>query len=115
MRTKEIVASLVVAATVAGFALVNMNALSPQESFLATPADEVTVAFNNFLAKYQKSYSNMEEYEMRLQAFAANYHFVMNHNMMNTDGSGHTVAINELSDMTLEEVREANGDYHELV
>ena len=54
---KEIIASVAVAGSVAAFAMFNMNALPTNTSFLAESHDEATLAFNNYCAKYGKSYA----------------------------------------------------------
>jgi KDEL-tailed cysteine endopeptidase len=62
MRTSEILASIAVAGSVAAFAMFNMNALPSASTFLQTPHDEATLAFNAYLAKYGKNYGTKEDY-----------------------------------------------------
>ena len=68
MRTSEILSTLAVCGTVATVALFNMNSVSSGTTFLAA-SSPVETAFNNFLAKYHKSYATSAEYNYRLSVF----------------------------------------------
>jgi C1A family cysteine protease len=105
---KEIIASVAVAGSVAAFAMFNMNALPNGTSFLAQGHDEVTLAFNNYLAKYGKSYATKEEFNYRLEQFKNTYHTIMHHNMMNGD-EGYSMTINKFSDYTPAEFKKMMG------
>jgi hypothetical protein len=48
----------------------------------------------HFLGKYGKNYGTKEEFAFRQQIFSANYHKVMNHNMMHAAEAGYTMGIN---------------------
>jgi len=60
------------------------------------------------LAKYGKSYTSKDDYGHRFEIFAANYHRVMNHNMMNSE-EGHWLGINAFADFTNEEYKQLLG------
>jgi C1A family cysteine protease len=105
---KEIIASVAVAGSVAAFAMFNMNALPSSSSFLAQGHDEVTLAFNNYLAKYGKSYATKEEYNYRLEQFKNTYHSIMHHNMMNGN-DGYTMTLNKFSDYSPAEFKKMMG------
>jgi hypothetical protein len=104
MRTSEILSTLAVCGTVATVALFNMNSVSQGANFLAalTP---VEVAFNNYVAKYHKSYATQEEYAYRLSIFETTYHDVMQHNMNNANGMDYVKNINQFSDMSVSEFK----------
>jgi len=63
---------------------------------------EVTVAFGNFMAEYNKHYDTIEETIMRYNIFADNYRYIENHNMENTDFE---LAVNQFADLTPEEFK----------
>jgi hypothetical protein len=109
MRTSEILASIAVAGSVAAFAMFNMNALPSADSFLQAPQDEVTLAFNHYLAKYGKNYGTKEDYNKRLEVFKNNYHIIMHHNMMNREDEGFAMAITQFADMSSAEFKTFNG------
>ena len=79
MRTSEILSTLAVCGTVATVALFNLSSTAQGSAFIAAPVGEVEVAFQNFLAKYHKSYGTKEEYNFRYTLFATTYHDVMSH------------------------------------
>jgi len=54
---------------------------------------------------YHKTCGTKEEYNYRLSVFAANYHDIMSHNMMQAEKLGFTKAINQFSDMTAQEFK----------
>jgi len=63
----------------------------------------------HFLGKYGKNYGTKEEFAFREKIFAANYHKVMNHNMMLADKAGYTLGINIFADYTEAEFRKMLG------
>jgi len=103
MQFKQILASIAVVGTVATVALLNLTNDAPAHQTLLHAHDEVETAFQNYLAKYHKSYATHEEYLFRLNVFSANYHDIMNHNMLLAGTEGFTKAINKFSDLTSEE------------
>jgi hypothetical protein len=63
----------------------------------AAPISGMEFKFINYLAKYSKSYATVEEYQMRLEAFALNEYEITRHNGNNTQWKmGH----NKFSDRT---------------
>ena len=107
MRSKEIIASVAVVATVATFALLNIQ--SPEGQNLMKHKDRYHGAFNHFINKYGKRYGTKEEYEFRLKIFIENYHLVMDHNTVEADSAGFHMALNMFADMTNEEYKQRLG------
>jgi len=61
---------------------------------------EIESAFMAYITQYGKSYSTMEQYEMRLRTFALKHAFIQEHNQ---EGNSYTVGHNDMSDWTEEE------------
>lgn len=71
--------------------------------------------FQAYLAQFNKGYTTMEEYEMRLKLFKNSLRIVEEHN---SKKSSYKMGLNEFSDMTDEEFRQAytwNGPRTSLV
>ncbi len=67
----------------------------------AAPISGMEFKFINYLAKYSKSYATDEEYETRLEVFAAKEYEITQHNANNTQWKmGH----NKFSDRTVAEM-----------
>jgi cell shape-determining protein MreC len=67
----------------------------------AAPISGMEFKFINYLAKYSKSYATVEEYETRLEVFAAKEYEITQHNANNTQWKmGH----NKFSDRTVAEM-----------
>ena len=101
MRTREIITSVAVVASVAAFALYNSSA--PEGQSLFKHKDRYNAAFNHFINKFGKRYGTKQEYEYRLKIFIENYHTVMDHNIIYADEAGFTMGLNMFADMTNEE------------
>ena len=97
MRSKEIVASIVVVATVATIAL--LNSAAPEGQNFLRQQDRYSKAFNHYINKFGKRYGTKEEYEYRLKIFIENYHIVMDHNTMN-NGDDAWLTLTSFADMT---------------
>ena len=107
MRSKEIIASIVVVGAVATLAYLNSSPSDSGVNFLSS--NEHTQAFSHFLNKYRKSYGTKEEFDYRLKVFMENYHRIMNHNMMNTEDEGWFMRMNEFGDLTADEFKMRMG------
>ena len=102
MRTGYAAMAVVgVAAAVACFALTQSPVLSGM-SLKSTDH-----AFNKYLAKYGKSYTNKEEYEYRKALFDAQMTVITEHNAQND--KTWFQALNKFSDMTAQEVKNSLG------
>ena len=106
MRSKEILASIVVVGAVATIAYLNTQAPAGA-NFLAD--NEHSQAFGHFISKYRKSYATNEEFAYRQEVFLHNYHHIMNHNMMNSGEEGYFMVVNEFADLTGEEFASRMG------
>ena len=70
MKTKQILASVAITASVAVVALLNSNSIESGKSFLSTTAmTEAEKTFINFISEHRRSYGIKEEYEYRLSLF----------------------------------------------
>ena len=107
MRSKEIVASVVVVATVATLAL--LNTAAPEGQNFLRQQDRYTKVFNHYINKYGKRYETNEEYLYRLKIFIENYHIVMDHNSMNVEGDQAWLTLNAFADMTNDEFKKRLG------
>jgi len=65
--------------------------------------DDTDASFANYMAKYGKSYTTKEEYEMRRSLYASRLQAISEINSRNE--ATYTVAINKFSDLTPEEFR----------
>jgi len=74
-----------------------------QGAVLRQALDDTDASFVNYMAKYGKTYTTKEEYEMRRSLYASRLQAVSELNSMN--GATYTVAINKFSDLTPEEFR----------
>lgn len=94
---KGIIAGLAIVGTVATLGLLNADSSSQDSSFLQVSGPEA--AFQHYIAKYGKSYSTKEEYDLRFKQFLNTYKLVAQHNAENGD-HGFTLGFNSLSDLT---------------
>jgi len=71
-------------------------------------------AFNGFLAKFNKKYTTLEEFESRFQVFRVNLRAIMEHN--NDRDQNYTLGVNQFTDLTASEFRRAYvGGYVKLL
>lgn len=110
---KGILASLAVAGTVAVMALFN-TATSTSESTSFLQTNELETAFNNFIAKYGRSFGTKQEYHHRLGVFMKNYKKIVAHNMNNSEEEGYFMSLNQFSDMTADEFKQHTGRLSKL-
>lgn len=104
---KELIASLAVVGTVATVGYLNADAFSQSSSFLQVSGPEA--AFNQYIAKFGKSYGTKEEYNFRLQNFLESYEFIMTHNTENASEQGFFMGLNQFSDMHESEYKQMLG------
>lgn len=111
MSTKQIISAVAIAGSVAALAVLNSGSIPTHTTFLQESGhggiDEVTQAYLHFLGKYGRNYASKDEFNERKAIFAANYHKVMHHNMMN--GNGYTLAVNKFADQTEAEYKKMLG------
>ena len=93
---KELIAALAVVGTVATVGYLNAETFSESSSFLSISGPEA--AFNQYIARFGKSYGTKEEYNFRLQQFLENYHLVQSHNAENASDHGFFMGLNQFSD-----------------
>ena len=105
MKTPQVLATVAVAAGVACFATLNMNAVSSGQGFLATPFTDAEREFINFIATHKRSYATKEEYEHRLALFTESYNIVKNHD----SSVGFRLGINHLADLSEAEYKQMLG------
>ena len=74
--------------------------------FMSNGPTELEVKYQLYLAKYQKSYNNGDEYQMRLNLFERSLKIIDEHN---SRGESYTLGINKFADMTKEEYRRFLG------
>jgi hypothetical protein len=81
-KTLKIVGSVAVVGTLAAAALLGLGMQdSDASTFLASKVDpEVTTAFNDFIAKYDRSFLTKEEFRARLSNFKSRYEAIKEHN-----------------------------------
>ena len=106
MNTKQTIATVAVAGAVAAFALLNVGTINTGTNFLSTPMTEVELEFINFISHHRRSYGTKEEYEYRLQQFAATYNDIINHDEVKT---GYKKGINHFSDFSDFEWKQMQG------
>ena len=107
MRSKEVIGTVAVVASLAIFALLNTSSIQGESLF--RHKERYADSFQYFINKYGRRYGTKEEFNFRLKIFIENYHFVMDHNSMNAESDGFTVGLNMFSDMTNEEYRQRLG------
>lgn len=76
---KSTLATVAIAGSVAALAVLNMNSVADNKSFLATPFTEAEREFINFIAHHGRTYGTKEEYAFRLEVFAQNYKDIISH------------------------------------
>lgn len=69
----------------------------------------VESAFQQYLAKFGKSYETKAEYLHRLEIFANNYQKINDHNSKNENEHGLTMGLNQFSDMSEKEFKKMLG------
>ncbi len=81
-KTLKVVGSVAIVGTLATIAVFNAGVeLGDSSTFLASKVDpEVTIAFNDYINKYDRSFLTKEEYKARLTNFKAHFEAVREHN-----------------------------------
>ena len=107
MRSKEILASIVVVGAVATLAFLNTPNVNSDTSFLHN--GKHLDHFTHFVSKYRRSYGTKEEFQYRKDVFMKNLDLIINHNMMNQEEEGFFMVVNEFADLTQEEFKKRMG------
>jgi shikimate kinase len=106
--TLKIVGTVAMVGTLAALALFNVSMPeSTASTFLAAQANDsngpsLTAAFNDYVAKYHKSYLTADEYKARYTVFKDNYNAVLAHNQRND--TSHKLALNNFADWSQPEL-----------
>ena len=106
MRSKEIIASIVVVGAVATFAVLNLNTETYGTNFLA---GDVEKEYSTFMMQHNRFIGTKEEYKYRLGVYKKNVDFISDFNLYNAEKEGFTLAVNQFADMTKEEIDRRNG------
>ena len=84
---------MVISAFVGLYSIIESSESEDVEKFI----DPAELEFNNFIAKYQRSYTSFDEFEFRRQVFKKNFDYI---NEFNAKSHSWSLEINHFADMS---------------